>query len=475
VLYNAFSQAMNTLFRVFLCSTFTDLTDERKSVLEAIRRLQLQHDSMEFFGARAKLPIKTCLEEVRKSDVLVVVVGHRYGNLVPGRDVSFAEAEYREGHRLRKPCLVYVRDENVPVLPKNVERDSEKARLLDKWKATLMKRHTMSSFTGAPDLAIQVTADLSRTINILEPEVAPSQRASNRNVSSAVARTQHVSQAMTDLERSYDITLEALGDALDLRDAESEGHSKRVTAYTIALGRAMGLSGENLRPIARGAFLHDIGKMATSDAILHKPGALTPEETQIMREHCFRGYQMLKKIPFLAEAAEIVYTHHERYDGAGYPRGLSGSNIPLGARIFSIADTLDAITSDRPYRVAQPIAKAREEIQRLSGSQFDPAVVRIFLLMPPAIWEDLRKEISSQIYRFTYPIRVVRADSEPFHGLRHSSTKGVPGLSDERCCTFCGNGPTHTEVLIDKNGKWICNSCLAELQQRLNEDLPRGQ
>jgi hypothetical protein len=109
---------MDKSFRVFLSSTFTDLTEERKSVLEAIRRLQLRHDSMEFFGASTKLPINTCLEEVRKSDVLVVLVGHRYGNLVPERGISFSEAEYKEGHRLRKPCLVYFRNDNVPVLSK---------------------------------------------------------------------------------------------------------------------------------------------------------------------------------------------------------------------------------------------------------------------------------------------------------------------------------------------------------------------
>jgi HD-GYP domain-containing protein (c-di-GMP phosphodiesterase class II) len=147
--------------------------------------------------------------------------------------------------------------------------------------------------------------------------------------------------------------------------------------------------------------------MAIPDHILRKPGALTPEETQIMREHCFRGYQMLKKIPFLAEASEIVYAHQERYDGTGYPRGLKAAEIPLGARIFSVADTLDAITSDRPYRAAQTISVARDEVERFSGRQFDPDVVRIFLQMPDSIWEDLRKEINSQIYRFTYPIKAV--------------------------------------------------------------------
>src|SRR5216110_4136984 len=167
-------------------------------------------------------------------------------------------------------------------------------------------------------------------------------RAYQSNLESLVAaRTEQLRQTMTDLERSYDITLEALGDALDLKDAETEGHSKRVTAFTIAMARAMGMSGDKIRVIARGAFLHDIGKMAIPDAILRKPGALDQEETNIMREHCYRGYQILRRIPFLSEAAEIVYAHQEKFDGTGYPRGLKGEEIPLGARIFSIADTLD--------------------------------------------------------------------------------------------------------------------------------------
>src|SRR5580698_1144287 len=187
------------------------------------------------------------------------------------------------------------------------------------------------------------------------------------------ARTSRLREAMHDLERSYDITLEAMGDALDLRDQETEGHSKRVTAYTIALARAMGLDSDELRVIARGAFLHDIGKIATPDSILLKPGRLNAEEMSIMREHCERGYEMVRKIPFLREASEIVYAHQERFDGSGYPRGLRGNEIPLGARIFALADTLDAMTSDRPYRRGTTFAAATEEIVRCSGSQFDPA------------------------------------------------------------------------------------------------------
>jgi len=228
-------------------------------------------------------------------------------------------------------------------------------------------------------------------------------RAYQTNLEALVtAKTELLRKAIGTLERSYDITLEALGDALDLKDAETEGHSKRVTAFTIAIARAIGLSSDQIRVIARGAFLHDIGKMAIPDAILRKPGALTPDEVTIMREHCYRGYQMLRKIPFLAEAAEIVYSHQERFDGTGYPRGLKNEEIPLGARLFSVADTLDAITSNRPYRPAQTVTAAIEEIVRWSGRQFDPEVVKVFVSMPQNIWDDLRKEIDAQIYRFAY-------------------------------------------------------------------------
>ncbi|ADW69193.1 response regulator receiver modulated metal dependent phosphohydrolase [Granulicella tundricola MP5ACTX9] len=207
------------------------------------------------------------------------------------------------------------------------------------------------------------------------------------------SRTGQLRATMQDLERSYDITLEAMGDALDLRDAETEGHSKRVTAYSIALAREMGLNAHELRVIARGAFLHDIGKISTPDSVLLKPGKLDDDETEIMREHCERGYEMVRKIPFLKEASEIVYAHQERYDGSGYPRALSGEEIPLGARIFAIADTLDAMTSDRPYRRAATFEAAQAEIARCSGIQFDPAIVRVFMAVEPERWRVLRAEV----------------------------------------------------------------------------------
>jgi putative nucleotidyltransferase with HDIG domain len=213
------------------------------------------------------------------------------------------------------------------------------------------------------------------------------------------ARTDQLEAAISNLERSYDITLETLGEALDLKDRETEGHSKRVTAFTIAIARAMGLPREQIAVFARGAFLHDIGKMSIPSSILLKRGKLDDDETAIIREHCGLGYQIVKKIPFLSEAAEIVFAHHERFDGTGYPRGLKGNEIPLGARIVALANTLDSITSDLPYRPARSLSAARDEIQRWAGRQFDPEIVRVFLEMSDNIWTGLREQIVAQTQR----------------------------------------------------------------------------
>jgi putative nucleotidyltransferase with HDIG domain len=208
-------------------------------------------------------------------------------------------------------------------------------------------------------------------------------------------RTAQLQHALHQLELSYDETLEALGGALDLKDAETEGHCKRVTAFTIAIAKAMNVDPAFLPQISRAAFLHDIGKMAIPDRILRKPGPLTDEERLVMRTHCDVGYNMLVRIPFLREAAEIVLAHQEYYDGSGYPRGLAGEDIPLGARIFAIADALDAMISDRPYRKALSIEHAQQEVKRCSGTQFDPKVVEVFLSMPDSIWAELHGNIDA--------------------------------------------------------------------------------
>jgi putative nucleotidyltransferase with HDIG domain len=208
-------------------------------------------------------------------------------------------------------------------------------------------------------------------------------------------RTAQLIAKNSELEQSYDDTLEALGSALDLKDAETEGHCQRVTAFCISIARAMPVPVLYLPILARAAFLHDIGKMAIPDSILRKPGPLDDAEKNKMREHCEIGYNMLTRIPFLRDAAEIVLAHQEFFDGSGYPRGLKGDQIPLGARIFTIADSLDAMISDRPYRRALPMSHAREEIRRCSGSQFDPRVVEVFMSIPEQHWIELRENLGS--------------------------------------------------------------------------------
>jgi putative nucleotidyltransferase with HDIG domain len=199
-------------------------------------------------------------------------------------------------------------------------------------------------------------------------------------------RTGQLQAALQQIQHSYEDTLQALGAAIDLRDSETAGHSQRVCHYSLEIARAMGWLDKQLRSLARGAYLHDIGKLGIPDGILLKPGPLTADEQKVMQQHVQIGFDLVKDIPFLADAAEIVLTHHERYDGGGYPRGLKGEEILLSARIFAIADTLDAITSDRPYRRASSFESARETIRRLSGIQFDARVADVFLSIPEETW-----------------------------------------------------------------------------------------
>jgi HD-GYP domain-containing protein (c-di-GMP phosphodiesterase class II) len=184
-----------------------------------------------------------------------------------------------------------------------------------------------------------------------------------------------------DLTLAYDTTLEGWSTALDLRDKETEGHTKRVTEMTLKLAKRMGISSSELIHIRRGALLHDVGKLGVPDRILLKPDQLTPEEWDIMQMHPTYAYQMLKPIAYLGPAVDIPYCHHEKWDGTGYPRGLKGEEIPLEARIFSIVDVYDALTSNRPYRAAWPKDKVINHIRGLSGTHFDPHVVEAFLKM----------------------------------------------------------------------------------------------
>jgi putative nucleotidyltransferase with HDIG domain len=207
-------------------------------------------------------------------------------------------------------------------------------------------------------------------------------------------RTKELKNALNEVEESYKITLEALVAALDAREHETQAHSHRVQEYTITLAKLVGIDGEELIQVGRGALLHDVGKIGIPDSILLKPGKLTEDEWVEMKKHPQVGFEILESIRFLAPAAELVLSHQEKWDGKGYPRGLADSEIPLGARVFAVADSMDAITSDRPYRKAMTFDYAVEEIRRCSGSQFDPRAVEAFLSLSPEAWKEIHDNVN---------------------------------------------------------------------------------
>jgi len=245
--------------------------------------------------------------------------------------------------------------------------------------------------------ATRLISWLRKKLDPEKPQVGPNEQI-QRNIELKEQRRQLEEQLEEQVQKTVgqlnaSDALAALGRSLNLKDAGTEAHCKRVTAFAAAIAREMNLLEERIRVIAYGAFLHDIGKMAIADVILKKPGPLDPAEFAFMREHCHRGYRIVNKgIPSLPEAAEIAYAHHENFDGTGYPRGLRGNGIPIGARIVAVANTLDAMTSDRPYRVAGTLSEAVDEIQRCAGSQLDPEIVRPFLNIPSDIWLELRRD-----------------------------------------------------------------------------------
>jgi putative nucleotidyltransferase with HDIG domain len=188
-------------------------------------------------------------------------------------------------------------------------------------------------------------------------------------------RSRALNEALINLSELHAATIETLAKALDLRDQGTSGHSRRVADMTVGIAKNLGINGGDLIQIEHGALLHDIGKLRIPDSILWKPSSLTPEEWEVMRRHPEYGYDFVKNIGFLKEAADIILSHHEKFDGTGYPRGLKGTQISLGARIFSLVDAVDAIVCDRPYHRGSAFSVARQEITRRSGTHFDPNLV----------------------------------------------------------------------------------------------------
>ena len=207
----------------------------------------------------------------------------------------------------------------------------------------------------------------------------------------AAERAATIDMALEKVESSYRITLKALVQALETRDFETHGHSERVVTFSLRLGHELGLEKDALRDLELGALLHDIGKIGLPDSILRKPAKLNDEEWVKMKLHPLHGQKILRNIKFLEGAAKVVCQHHEQWDGSGYPHGLRGEAIDIGARIFAVVDAFDAMISDRVYRKGRPFKDALTELERCSGTQFDPIIVEAFKRIPPEDWEILRE------------------------------------------------------------------------------------
>ncbi len=228
--------------------------------------------------------------------------------------------------------------------------------------------HTVESVYAGERVNLNMIRDITGRI-LVEQSARESERSHREELRSS----------NTMLGEAYDETIEGWSRALDLRDHETEGHSRRVTELSIQMGQAVGVGAKELAHIRRGALLHDIGKVGVPDHILLKPEGLSSEEWEIMKRHPQYAYDLLSPIAFLEPALDIPYCHHEKWDGGGYPNGLTGEQIPQPARIFAIVDVWDALCSDRPYRKAWSVERTKEYIRQQAGKHFDPKIVQIFL------------------------------------------------------------------------------------------------
>ncbi len=240
----------------------------------------------------------------------------------------------------------------------------------------------------------ETIAELRAELARHERQAADRQRQLERYAADLRETFKQERAATMELHRSYVATVRALANAVEARDAYTGKHAERVAAYGVEIARAVGLQLTEAPEIEFGFLLHDVGKVAVPDAILFKADRLTPDEFRLIARHPEIGTEILRDVEFLGEAKHVVRSHHERWDGEGYPDGLAGEAIPLPARVFAVADTLDALTTDRPYRPASPWSVAREEIRSKAGTQFDPAVVDAYDRVPDATLQAIRDRLA---------------------------------------------------------------------------------
>lgn len=256
----------------------------------------------------------------------------------------------------------------------------------------MINRVGLFHFVVKPWARVDLMATISRAME--HYSLAVENRLLTEQLAQNVGELRHLNHTLEEQVRDRTSSLlHGLSNALDFRDTETQTHSRRVALYTRRLAQQLGIEGAELLAIERGALLHDIGKIGVSDTILLKPGKLTEEEWVEMRKHSEHGYRILKDSSFLGDARQLVYEHHERWDGKGYPRGLSGKEISIGARMFAVVDTYDAMTTDRPYRKALSHLVAVTEIEDMQGTQLDPEVVAAWLVIPQSELVELCSQI----------------------------------------------------------------------------------
>ncbi len=320
----------------------------------------------EGYACTAVCSAEAALDAARQADYSLVISDVR----MPGRDGFWLLERMRDGHP----------DSAIVMLTAYGDTEA----------AVECLRNGAADYLLKPPKVTELIRAIERALGRRRLELA--RQKYRRSLENRVRdKTAELSRALHDLELTYSQTLWSLVAALDAREHETGDHSQRVVRYSLAVARRIGLPERELPDLGRGALLHDIGKIGVPDAILLKPGKLDDSEWLEMKRHPQIGYDILRSIDFLAPSAEIVLSHQERFDGGGYPRGLARDQIPVAARIFAIADTYDAMTSDRPYRKALSADAARAEIARCAGSQFDPRCAEAFLSMSQSELADLAR------------------------------------------------------------------------------------
>jgi len=503
----------NNNCRVFVASTWEDLKNERKDVLESLQQFNFQHVNMEYFGADPRKPIEKCLEEVKTAHVFVGIIGHRYGTILNTTGKSYTQMEYEEARKSDIPCLIYIRNDEIPIPPKYFEKNPNSIKKLDNFKSLLQKSHTPAFFKNSNDLAIQVNADLTAlmqkmeikknsepfpiesvhskriavinsyigkvknqdelltfiskntedTITLFDLNLNPIYNSPSilklRGYTVEEAMTQTLDQTLTpwslkmahmiiaeqtslessgtadpartvlieleeyckdgstiwvehtasflrddnlkptgilavtrniterkdaegkfrltfeNLRKAFGATIQVMVSAVAMKDPYTSGHQLRSADLAQAIATEMGLAQEKIDGIRMAGSIHDIGKLSIPAEILSKPTKLTKTEFSLIKEHARSGYEMLKDVESPWPLAEIIYQHHERLNGTGYPRNLKGDEILIESQILSVADVVEAMASHRPYRASLGIEAALEEIEKNKGILYDNTVV----------------------------------------------------------------------------------------------------